>query len=90
MTEPYKTTPLFDECSLPAAIRSNHSTKEGVWGLLRVLEGSVRLHFAEPPKSVFVDPDHPALITPQAVHHVEVTGPMKCRVEFYHEMPTIA
>jgi len=36
---PYRTTPVFDEDSLPEAIRGDHSTKQGVWGLLRVLEG---------------------------------------------------
>ena len=42
MTEPYKTTPVFDETSLPGAIRNAHSTKAGVWGLLRVLDQSGR------------------------------------------------
>jgi tellurite resistance-related uncharacterized protein len=87
MPTPYKTTPVFDQVSLPQAIRSEHSTKEGVWGLLRVLAGEVRLVFDAPPRVVQVTPDNPAPIPPQAVHHVEVDGPMRMQVEFYREYP---
>jgi hemoglobin len=85
--EPYKTTPVFDERSLPGAIRNEHSTKADVWGLLRVLEGEVRLVFHDPRREVRVTPDKPAPIPPLAVHHVEVTGPMRMQVEFYRQPP---
>jgi len=84
---PYKSTPEFDQDSLPAAIRNAHSTKQGVWGLLVVSEGKVRLVFHEPRREVSVSPGSPATIPPQAVHHVEVDGPMRMRVEFYREEP---
>ncbi len=87
MTEPYKVTPVFDEASLPQAIRSAHSTKQGVWGLLRVLDGEVRLVFHDPAREVRVTPESPAPIPPQAVHHVEVEGPMRMQVEFFRERP---
>ena len=85
--DPYKTTPVFDEESLPAAFRNAHSTKQGVWGLLRVLEGTVRLVFHEPRREVQVTPGNPAPIPPEAVHHVELDGPMRMQVEFYREPP---
>ena len=85
--QPYKSTPIFDEESLPEAIRNDHSTKPGVWGLLRVLEGEVRLVFHEPRRDVQVTPENPAPIPPEAVHHVEVNGPMRMQVEFYREPP---
>jgi len=85
--EPYKITPVFDQESLPAALRNEHNTKAGVWGLLRVLEGSVRLVFRDSQKSVNVTPNSPAPIPPEDVHHVEVTGPIKMQVEFYREPP---
>jgi tellurite resistance-related uncharacterized protein len=87
MPIPYKVTPVFDEQSLPQAIRSAHSTKEGVWGLLRVLEGEVRLVFHDPARELRVTPESPAPIPPQDVHHVEVDGPMRMQVEFYRERP---
>ena len=86
-SDPYKVTPVFDEASLPAAIRNAHNTKAGVWGLLRVLEGEVSLVVHEPTRSVRVPPDHPAPIPPEAVHHVEPSGPMRMQVEFYREPP---
>ena len=86
---PYKTTAVWDQDTLPAAIRGEHSTKAGTWGVLRVLAGEVRLVFVDPPSSVRVTPEAPALIAPQAVHHVELAGPMKMQVEFYHAPPTL-
>lgn len=85
--EAYKTTPEFDELSLPAAIRNAHSTKAGVWGLLRVLEGEVDLIFHDPHGVVRATPTCPAVITPEAVHHVETLGPTRLRIEFYRERP---
>src|SRR3546814_1000811 len=41
MALPYRSTPVFDETSLPAALRGEHRTKAGVWGLIRVLEGKI-------------------------------------------------
>ena len=87
MTAPYKMTQVFDEVSLPLAIRNAHQTKAGVWGLLRVLEGEAVLVFHDGQTQVRVNPDQPAPIPPEAIHHVEVTGPMRMLVEFYHEAP---
>lgn len=87
MPQPYHVTPEWTDETLPAAIRGDHSTKAGVWGLLRVLEGRVRLVFHDPVTAVEVGPDSPARIPPQAVHHVETQGRARMRVEFYREDP---
>ena len=85
--EPYKSTPVFDAETLPEAIRKQHSTKEGTWGLLRVLEGRVTLVFIDPAREVEVTPGKPAPIPPQAVHFVKLDGPMRMQVDFYKEPP---
>lgn len=85
--EPYKVTPVWTEQTLPAAIRAAHSTKEGVWGLLRVLQGQVRLVFEDGSGEALVTPASPGLIPPQVLHHVEVEGPARMQVEFYRERP---
>lgn len=85
--EPYGKSPVFDECNLPEALRQNHQTKSGTWGLLRVLEGGVRLVFVDPPSERFVTPDKPASIPPLAAHYVVTDGPMKMLVEFYRNNP---
>jgi tellurite resistance-related uncharacterized protein len=90
MSAPYKTTPVFDAKSLPVAIRSEHRTTAGTWGLLRVLEGRVTLVFIDPHHEVDVVPGHPAQIPPQATHFVRTDGPMRLQVEFYREPPDIA
>ena len=87
MPEPYKTTSVWDQDTLPQAIRNAHNTKQGVWGLLRVLEGEVRMVFHDPAREVLVTPAAPCEIPPQAWHYVEVVGPMRMQVEFYRERP---
>tara|TARA_R110001606_G_scaffold88649_2_gene199614 strand:+ start:3140 stop:3448 length:309 start_codon:yes stop_codon:yes gene_type:complete len=84
---PYGTSPIFDENSLPGKLRNEHSTKDGTWGLLRILEGEVELVFIDPPSQRLVTVDNPAPIPPQALHYVKLTGPMKMQVEFYREHP---
>ena len=37
----YRSTAIFDEVSLPKGLRRRHATKGGVWGVIRVLEGSL-------------------------------------------------
>ena len=51
---PYGASPIFDELSLPDSLRNKHSTKDGTWGLLRVLEGEVELVFIDPPSRQLV------------------------------------
>jgi len=85
--EPYSKTPVYDADSLPEAIRNAHNTKAGVWGLLRVISGEVRLVFHEPRVEHLVKIGSPAVIPPQEVHHVEILGLMQMQVEFYREPP---
>lgn len=84
---PYGASPIFDEQSLPDALRKDHRTKPGTWGVLRVLAGEVRLIFLDPPSEHLVTPDNPVIIPPQATHYVVPIGPMTMQVEFYRERP---
>jgi tellurite resistance-related uncharacterized protein len=84
---PYRTTPVFDETSLPAALRAAHSTKAGVWGMVRVLAGRVKLIFVEPKAELVLDPETPGRLLPQQVHYVEPLGPMQMCVAFYDSPP---
>jgi tellurite methyltransferase len=38
---PYKRTPTFTEATVPRGLLETHSTKEGVWGLIHVVEGEL-------------------------------------------------
>jgi tellurite resistance-related uncharacterized protein len=84
--KPYKSTPVFDEHSLPAGLRRDHSTKAGVWGVIRVLEGS--LLFERGGETRTLTPATPALVRPEERHRVEAIGAMRMRVDFYDADPS--
>lgn len=86
MSSPYKTTPVFTEATLPAALRREHRTKAGVWGVIRLLEGNLRLIFPNGGEEM-LGPDRPGLIRPDEPHWVEPRGQMRMQVEFYDEEP---
>jgi len=87
MSQPYRTTPVYDADSLPAALRRDHSTKAGVWGVIRLLEGRLLLTGAEGSRELTCD--RPGLVRPGEKHRVEPLGPMRMQVEFYAEQPAL-
>lgn len=89
MTEPpYKVTPVFDESTLPAGLRRVHSTKEGVWGVVRLLEGRLRLSFPGTGRELVLTPDAAGTIEPCEPHFVEPLTPFRMQVEFYRSSPS--
>jgi tellurite resistance-related uncharacterized protein len=86
--KPYRTTAIFDEETLPAALRREHRTKDGAWGIIRVLEGKLRLNFPDG-REQLLDPLHPGLIIPRETHWVEPVGGIRMQVEFYDTDPAI-
>ena len=84
---PYRSTPVFDEVSLPAALRSRHNTKAGVWGMIRVIEGQLKLRYLEPVSEIILEPGRPGLVLPEQPHEVEPLGPMRMQVDFYNVPP---
>ena len=88
--QPYRSTPVFDQDTLPQALRARHNTKAGVWGVIRVLEGELRLtYLGDPSSEVLLTPGQPGLIRPQQPHFVTPLGPMKMQVDFYDQPPTV-
>jgi tellurite resistance-related uncharacterized protein len=83
----YRQTAVFTETTVPAGLLSDHRTKEGVWGMIRVLEGKLayrvsdarraRTEFLLTPKTI------PAVIEPTIAHEIEPCGPVRFVVEFY-------
>jgi tellurite resistance-related uncharacterized protein len=86
---PYKVTPVFDASTLPAGLRRVHSTKEGVWGVVRLLEGRLRLYFPETGRDLVLTPGEPGLLKPCEPHFVEPLSPFRMQVEFYRARPAI-
>ena len=86
---PYKSTPVFDEDSLPAGLRREHRTKPGVWGVIRVLDGRLRYAVLDPASEMILEPGHPGLVLPDQPHLVEPLGPMRMQVQFYKQLPDL-
>ncbi|MEZ5749418.1 MAG: DUF1971 domain-containing protein [Caenibius sp.] len=87
---PYRSTPLFDQDTLPAALRHRHDTKEGVWGVIRVIEGELKLTYLDPESETILTPASPGLILPQQPHFVTPLGPMKMQVDFFDHAPDLS
>lgn len=88
-SKPYRSTPVFDERTLPPGLRQAHTTKDGVWGVIRVLEGCVRYRIEAHDHEVILSPGTPGLVRPQEPHHVQPVGPMRMQVEFYDHPPVL-
>lgn len=86
----YRSTPIFDEVTLPAALRADHRTKAGTWGVINVLEGQLRLTFVDPPESQMLSPGRPGLVNPGQTHFVTPVGTTRLRIDFHDTAPDIA
>jgi len=79
-----RTTPVFDEHSVPAGLLRAHQVAEGVWGRLVVHEGGLVFVFedvADEPRPVSAG-GH-VVIPPARPHHLVVDGPVRFVVEFH-------
>jgi tellurite resistance-related uncharacterized protein len=86
-TAPYRSTPVFDQDTLPQALRSRHSTKAGVWGVIRVIEGELLYTCLGPARETLLSPAVAAVVEPEQLHFVTPVGAMKMRVDFYDRAP---
>lgn len=79
----YRRTPIFTEATIPAALRHRHATKSGVWALITVVEGRLRLRRLNSGSETDLDPDAPGIIAPEEPHEVEPLGSVRFFVEFH-------
>ena len=84
---PYRSTPVFDHETLPAALRGRHETKAGVWGVIRVIAGELKLTHLDPVSETVLRPGEPGLVLPQQPHFVTPMGEMQMQVDFYDRLP---
>lgn len=87
--EPYRSSPVFDQDSLPEALRRSHRTRAGTWGAIHLLDGSLKLHIAEPPAVIELTPERPAVVAPGQTHWVEPVGAMRMRIDFHDAPPAL-
>jgi tellurite resistance-related uncharacterized protein len=87
MVNPYRSTPVFDETTLPAALRGEHRAKAGVWHVIRVIEGQVALRFFDQDPDLVLSPGSPGFILPDQPHSIAPLGRMRVQVDFYNAPP---
>ncbi len=85
--EPYKSTAVFDENTLPSALRREHRTKAGTWGVIRVLSGRLLYRILDPVSEEILEPGRPGFVLPDQPHLVEPLGAVRMQVEFYDRDP---
>lgn len=77
-----RTTPEFDEESIPAGLLRSHIVAPGVWGRVVVRSGSIDFAFDDSARRRLEAGDT-QVIPPERVHHLAVTGPVTLVVEFH-------
>ena len=82
--ELYARSQDFTPRTMPAELTSGHYTAEGVWGVIRVLEGDVVYTLESPATaSMTLHAGESAVIEPQVLHHLEFAGGGRFFIEFY-------
>jgi tellurite resistance-related uncharacterized protein len=85
--QPYRKTDVFTEETVPAGLLRAHTTKEGAWALIHVLEGRLAYSIKDPrrPAStvVLTPSDPPGVVEPTILHDVEPLGAVRFFVEFH-------
>lgn len=80
----YATSPEFSERRLPENLLESHRTKAGTWARIVVLEGRLRYRVLEPvTRTVELSPDRPGIVEPGIAHHLELTGRVRFRLDFF-------
>lgn len=78
-----RSTPEFDATSTPPGLRRAHRIAEGVWGLLRVLEGRVTFVLEDSGEATDIEAGRDQVIAPEVLHHVVVGDDARFLVEFH-------
>jgi tellurite resistance-related uncharacterized protein len=80
----YKKTDIFTEQTVPKGLLNDHKTKEGVWGKINILSGTLEytIH-SSPAQIVELSADHPGVVEPEVLHHVKPIDSVRFYVEFY-------
>ena len=81
-----RSTPEFDAASTPDGLRRAHRIADGVWGVLRVLAGSITFVLDESGETTDIGAGGHHVIPPGVPHHVVPSEDARFLVEF-HRLP---
>lgn len=78
----YKRTSLFTQENLPDALRKDHATGAGIWGVIHIKRGEMEYIIAG--QDVYrLKPGQNGVIEPQTLHHVKPLGDVSFFIEFF-------
>ena len=80
-------SPTFTQDTLPDALQAEHTLAPGHWGVLNVLEGSLRFVNLESGDERLIAAPDLVTIQPGLPHRVALEGRLRCRIDFYREPP---
>ena len=80
---PYKKTPIFNAKNAPKAILEKHNTKEGVWGKLVVISGTLKFIDLENDKEVVLVEGEFQIIEPTKWHKLVLIDNPEFYIEFF-------
>lgn len=78
-----RTTSEFSVGSVPAGLLRAHRVAEGVWGLLRVRDGTVVFVAEETGEARTLTPGDAQVVPPGVIHHVELDEAARFVLEFH-------
>ncbi|MBO0821875.1 MAG: DUF3565 domain-containing protein, partial [Nocardiopsaceae bacterium] len=80
-----RSSPEWDERTLPPGLLRDHRLAAGTWGRIAVRQGTLRFTMdGEPARTTELTPGSPAqAIPPQARHAVQPLGRVRFRIDFY-------
>ena len=82
----HQRTQDFDQDNVPMGMLGRHTTAKGIWGKIKVSEGSLTYRILEPEMEEYVlNKSQHGVVAPQAAHQVEINGPVKFHIEFYRQ-----
>jgi tellurite resistance-related uncharacterized protein len=77
-------SPEFTNETVPKGLLKSHTTKEGTWAKIVVLEGSLIYRILEPPlEEIVLTEELYGVVEPTIQHRIEPIGQVKFYVEFY-------
>ncbi|HTO41727.1 MAG TPA: DUF1971 domain-containing protein [Rhizomicrobium sp.] len=86
---PYGRTGEFSEATVPQALLKAHSTREGAWALIHVVQGKLTYRITDPRRPTqewILSPEtQPGVVEPTILHEVAPLGAVRFYVEFYRQ-----
>ena len=80
-----RSTPEFDQDSVPKALLNAHRVAIGVWGLAIVGSGTLDFTFEDDGITHRLQAGESMVIPPSQLHHVAPVGDVSFHVEFYRD-----